>query len=199
MLFERNDDIFKNAYPNWQKNFRSYNELFIIYAEHYKQAGDSLIISIGNNRGHNADSIINPSIFLYRHSIELCLKAILFQNYIDLGKDTEKIKEKLNGHCLKSLWNRVRNEICNNYRFINNKKDKDELNKIERLITELHDVDNKSMNYRYPFDLDLQEYIYGDGKESYGIDYLNFKEEINYLYNRLYYWLYYNIIDNDEE
>jgi hypothetical protein len=96
MLFTRNDDIYKNAFPNWQKTFKQHDEYFALYAEHFKEAADKLILSIKENYVHIADSIVNPALYLYRHSIELCLKAILYHNYFTKGLNIEKIKENKN-------------------------------------------------------------------------------------------------------
>lgn len=103
MIFESNADIYKNAYPNWQKSMRKFDEQFALYSVQFKDSADKLINDVGQNRGHIVDSFINPALFLYRHSIELCLKAILYKIYLDNGVGYEKIKEKLDGHKLENL------------------------------------------------------------------------------------------------
>lgn len=130
MIFKSNPDIYKNAYPNWQKTMRKNAEQFALYSVQFKDSADKLINDVGENRGHIVDSIINPALFLYRHSIELCLKAILYKVYLDNGVDYEKIKEKLEGHSLDSLWSKVNNEIRNKYGFLDNQQAKNELKKI---------------------------------------------------------------------
>lgn len=132
MILKRNPDIYKNAYPNWQKSFRTFDGHFVLYSNQFKESADKLIDFIGENHGHIADTLINPAIFLYRHSIELCLKGILHKIYLDAGIDIEKIKEKLNGHSLESLWSKVYNEITGKYIFINDDKSKNELKKLEK-------------------------------------------------------------------
>ncbi|MFC4598063.1 hypothetical protein [Cohnella hongkongensis] len=193
MLFTSNSDIYKNAYPNWQKNFRESYEFFDLYSEHFKEAADKLIDSIGANRGHIADGIINPALFLYRHSVELSLKAILHRIYIASGLDENRIKEKLEGHSLESLWTRVNNEIRSKYNFGSNQSEKNELKTVGVLIIELHKTDDSSMTFRYPFDKQLEEFKYGDGKESFGIDFMHFKNQLDYLHSRLRYWIYYRV------
>ncbi|MEC0105351.1 hypothetical protein P4H27_00195 [Paenibacillus taichungensis] len=193
VLFTSNPDIYKNAYPNWQKTFRANNDFFDLYSEHFKEAADKLIDSIGANRGHIADNIINPALFLYRHSVELSLKAILHRIYITSGLDDNKIKEKLEGHGLESLWAKVNNEIRNKYNFGVDQNEKNELKTIGGLIIELHNTDDSSMTFRYPFDKRLDEFTYGDGKESFGIDFMHFKNQLDYLHSRLRYWIYYRV------
>ncbi|MGF9697828.1 hypothetical protein [Paenibacillus sp. MABNR03] len=93
-LFKRNSDINKNAYPNWRRSDYSSWE-FKTYSEMYKKSGDLLISSIGSNITKQADEVIIPSIFLYRHSTELILKAILLTHYLmDQSMTREKIQEK---------------------------------------------------------------------------------------------------------
>lgn len=198
MIFKSNPDIYKNAYPNWQKSMRKLDEQFALYSVQFKDSADKLINDVGENRGHIIDSIINPALFLYRHSIELCLKAILYKVYLDNGVDYEKIKEKLEGHSLDSLWSKVNNEIRNNYGFLDNQQAKNELKKIGKLIMELHHTDDSSMTFRYPFDKNLEEYQYGNGKESFGIDFKHMQKEIDYVHSRLYYWIYERIANREE-
>lgn len=194
MLFKRNSDIYQNAFPNWQKNFMENDDYFSLYAAHFKKAADQLILSIESNNGHIVDTLINPTIYLYRHSIELSLKAILYKNYFDQKLELEKIKEKLKGHNLQSLWNKAINEISANYNFIISQAEKNEIKKMGELISELNLTDIGSMNYRYPFDKELVEFVQGDGKESFGIDYINMMHEFEYLHTRLNDWIYESLV-----
>ncbi|WP_214798651.1 MULTISPECIES: hypothetical protein [unclassified Exiguobacterium] len=198
MLFKRNSDVYQNAFPNWQKNFMENDEYFSLYATHFKKAADQLILSIESNNGHIADTLINPAIYLYRHSIELSLKAILYKNYFDQKLDPEKIIEKLDGHNLQSLWDKANNEIRANYNFVSTQAHKNELKKLGELISELNLTDTGSMNYRYPFDKELVEFVQGDGKESFGIDYINMMQEFEYLHNRLNDWIYESLVLSSE-
>jgi hypothetical protein len=198
MIFKSNPDIYKNAYPNWQKSMRKYDEQFALFSVQFKDSADKLINDVGENRGHIVDSFINPALFLYRHSIELCLKAILYKVYLDNGVEYEKIKEKLEGHRLDRLWSKVDNEVRSKYNFANDQQAKIELRKIGKMMMELHDTDDSSMTFRYPFDKDLEEFQYGDGKESFGIDFGHMKNEIDYVHSRLYYWIYERVSTREE-
>lgn len=198
MLFKRNSNIYQNAFPNWQKLSTENYEHFNLYAEHFKKAADQLILSIGSNHGHIGDTLINPAIYLYRHSIELSLKAILIKNYFDQKLEIEKISKKLEGHNLQSLWSKVNGVIRANYDFINTQAHENELKKMGKLISELNLTDTGSMNYRYPFDKELVEFTQGDGKENFGIDYTNMMHEFEYLYTRLNDWIYIKIVLSSE-
>lgn len=52
---------------------------------------------------------------------------------------------------------------------------------------ELHNTDDSSMTFRYPFNKNLDEHQYGNGKESFGIDFKRMQKEIDYIHSRLYY------------
>lgn len=199
MLFKRNSDIYQNAFPNWQKISMEGDEYFNLYAIHFKKSADQLILSIESNHGHIADTLINPAIYLYRHSLELSLKAILYKNYFDQNLEIEKIKEKLKGHNLQILWDKVNNEIRANYGFINKQAHKNELKKMGELISELNLTDIGSMNYRYPFDKELVEFVQGDGKEHYGIDYIHMMTVFGYLHSRLNDWIYESLLSSSKK
>lgn len=66
------------------------------YSEMYKTSVDILLGSVDNTFRYEADKIIIPSIFLYRHSVELILKAIMLTHYLmeqhmTREKNTEEI------------------------------------------------------------------------------------------------------------
>ncbi|MCY9456810.1 hypothetical protein [Bacillus inaquosorum] len=193
MLFIRNEDIYKNAYPNWQKNFRSHDEFLALYSSNFKESADKLILSHEGSKNHSIDNAIIPIIYLYRHSMELCLKAILYKSYINRKLDREKIQSKLNSHNLEKLWDKLTNELNEYYSFTKDSRSKQQLRIIKDLILELNNFDPGSINFRYPFDKKLEENIYGDGKENFGIDYLNMKNEFDNAYTKLHYWIYENM------
>ncbi|MBD0405834.1 MULTISPECIES: hypothetical protein [Bacillus] len=190
MIFKSNIDIYKNAYPNWQKTFRSHDEHLILYSNYFKESADKLISSYEGLNNHSIDSTIIPIIYLYRHSIELCLKAILYHAYIKRKLDKTKIQDKLNRHNLSPLWDMVTSELRKSYLFSKDNESKKVLRKLHVLIIELNNFDPYSIYFRYPFDQQLEENVYGDGKENFGIDYIHMKNEVNFLYEKLYYWIY---------
>jgi hypothetical protein len=184
-LFKRNSDINKNAFPNWRRSDYSSWE-FKIYSEMYKKSGDLLINSIGDNVIKEADEVIIPSIFLYRHSTELILKAILLTHYLmDRSMTREKIQEKLKGHSLRSLWNKTEN-ILPEYLSEAIRKDRSRITMMKATIEDLESIDSSSMMFRYPFDNKYEKaQLIGDKEHNYGIDYehlkLTFDEAYNYF------------------
>ncbi|MGO4185285.1 hypothetical protein AB4Z17_29375 [Paenibacillus sp. TAF43_2] len=185
VLFTRNPDIKKNAYPNWRRRNDSSLD-FLSYSEMYKNSGDILLSSMTNNIGYKADEIIIPSIFLYRHSVELILKGILLTHYLMIKDMTrEKIQEKLYGHSLKDLWNKTEN-ILHQYLKTSINNDKKPLELMRRAIEELNLMDSTSMMFRYPYDVEYKnQQLIGNQEHNYGIDYqalkINFERVYNYF------------------
>lgn len=182
-LFVRNADIKKNAYPNWRRS--SYpNQNFCTYSEMFKAAADNLIDTIGSNTSKKADEIINPAIFLYRHSIELIMKGILVTHYLLEELDFEKIQKKLDGHYLENLWTKTEVAIrihCKNYV----EKDAKSLKFMRDAIMEFHNIDKDSTIFRYPFDNKLNVQKIGDSERHYAIDYVHLKNNVDKLMNLL--------------
>lgn len=194
LLFQRNQDIKKNAYPNWMSYSRSSSE-FATYSEMYKKSGDILIDSIEENFSCKADEVIIPCILLYRHSSELILKAILLTHYLmDNNMTREKIEKKLDTHKLMTLWNRADDIIC---KYI----DKDMRKYMRSVIEELDLIDPTSTMFRYPFDKRYEKaQLIGDEERNYRIDYTALKEEFNKAYNCFisYFYYIYEIYDSSE-
>lgn len=199
MIFKSNSDTYKNAYLNWQKGSRNSDEHFELYAKHFKESADKLVDDIGDNNGHIADQYIIPILFLYRHSIELSLKAILYKMYLKSEMDKKKIEDKLKDHRLGYLWDKMENILLKNYNLIENNKQETEFKKIKDLVKELHNIDESSMSFRYPFDKSLNEYLYGNGKDNFGVDFNQLKIEMNYIYDRLYYWINIKVTQENEK
>ena len=122
------------------------------YASRYQIAAGILVKSMARNTGkHDYDGCV--IIFLYRHMIELYLKAI-----ISVGKDIFGLKEKslevskkvLDGHILIKLLPIVKEIITeeNSFPAIENNGITWEI--LEVFIKELHEIDKDSQAFRYP-------------------------------------------------
>ena len=182
-LFFRNPDIEKNAFPNWRRSIYPGDE-FATYASMFKNSGDKLIESIGGNYNKEADEVINPVLYLYRHSVELILKAILITDYLLKDMEFEKIIDKLNGHDLRVLWNKA-DTVIREYLTEDIKKDKKPMDFMRKAIMELHDLDEKSFIFRYPYDTKLNLHKVGDGEAHYAFDYQLFRDRFNKVYKYL--------------
>jgi len=121
---------------------------FSIFAKGYFQAASTLAENL-IERGFS-DYQAYPVIFLYRHSLELYLKGIIYDTALILVfKDMESLSTSLcNNHKLVPL-----SEACSS--IINKLFPKDEellkiMDKIELAAFEFHEIDPDSFSYRYP-------------------------------------------------
>lgn len=87
------------------------------------------------------DLAIYPTMFLYRHSIELLLKNILYlqEKNLDLTRD-----KPLDKHRLSNIWSKVRPLLKDE------SLDDMHLNWVEKCISELDSIDSGSFTFRYP-------------------------------------------------
>ena len=54
------------------------------------------------------------------------------------------------------------------------------------VVQEIHDFDNSSMIFRYPFDKDYKEMqLIGDKERNFAIDYIAIKQNFNTVFDRL--------------
>lgn len=92
------------------------------------------------NNNSILDGYIYPALFSFRHSLELIMKDTLNKN-VGQGNVSQIVKDKV--HCLKDIWDDFKEIVPN-----------DEGKKvIERLISELSDLDPNSFNFRYTYDI----------------------------------------------
>ena len=69
-LFTEADGWWMNACLSW------YHDTAEFYIVGYKEAADSLVECV-NNRNGTADSLVFPTVFIYRQYLELRLKSLL--------------------------------------------------------------------------------------------------------------------------
>ncbi len=86
------------------------------------------------------DTFIFPLTFLYRHSLELLLKAALFKNIMSINERIEIIKETR--HDLKKLFDEIVKY---------NKFSDDEFKWLGDFLGNISNVDKDSDSFRYPF------------------------------------------------
>ncbi len=109
----------------------------------YKEAADIIVSYIEEGKLlKNPDFFFFPIAYLYRHSIELYLKSIVYLGIkMDLLREDDRLNKIMTNHALDPLWNKVR-EILENVWPNGNK---DDLKNVERLIKEFHNFDVKSV------------------------------------------------------
>lgn len=124
------------------------------FAEAFKECADILIDRV--NRGEDdvlfyAEFYVVPVAFLYRHSLELMLKAIIRVGVrLDFLADDEKLTELLCGHSLHKLWSKAKVAIHRRWP----DQPGDELMATERIFQEFHGIDRSSQTFRYSTDKD---------------------------------------------
>lgn len=166
-IFVEGEDYNRRAYFGWQDQDTS----LIGIKMGYKNSADNLV-DIALQQGEKddiatLDTYIFPIIFLYRHAIEVSLKAIYLRCRGELLEG---------GHDLVNLWDNLNKEIiCNLI------KDKDKRN-IREMLEEFNAVNDKKADvFRYLLDKNGQLYF----TKSKFIDYDNLKEAMNYIYEFL--------------
>jgi hypothetical protein len=122
------------------------------YASSYRDCADRLIAQ--KDKWGRAE--IYPVIFLYRHSIELALKAVIAKRHLsDRWNDpTPQFKALFQGPDLLALVNQCRT-LCEGSRLFYSPNETFE--SFAGLIKELHEQDERSFAFRYPLDKKLNQ------------------------------------------
>jgi hypothetical protein len=110
----------------------------------FKEAADSLVASYQS--GKRTDGLLYPIAFLYRHSFELLLKAV-----VELGDELHlqaRDKGALITHDLRRLWIEAREIIMRVWPTGGTSY----LAPIESILDEFHDLDRSGDGFRYLLD-----------------------------------------------
>jgi hypothetical protein len=132
---------------NWEFNSRIFKDdnKWTYYGEGYRLAIEILEKQVLEIDRTNQDFLIYPFCFLIRHYIEIRLKEI-----IDEGNKI--LKNKINpsegGHNLSILWQKSQQTLKETLsdEFVDAPKE------VYEFILEIHSIDVKSENFRYPID-----------------------------------------------
>jgi hypothetical protein len=106
----------------------------------YQEAAETLVRAAESGPG---DLLVFPIVFLYRHAIEVSMKEVL-QRGLELEDDGHGPPSR-HRHDLMALWRRTRALLMQ----IVPDDPYDGVDEIEAVITELHDLDERSMSFRY--------------------------------------------------
>ena len=168
-----NDDqkIFEQADNRWNACFQNYMD-FSQLARYYLESANALI-EITVSDSSKLDVYIYSAVFLYRHSVELLLKELIWMsNYLlDRGKTFPK------HHRLMELWQTLKSNAISLLKsdFPMNKK---QVQYIETILEEFMKYDPESDSFRYPFDKKMK-------RMHSGIHHINVKnlyEQFNQLH-----------------
>ena len=142
--------------PQWADNVQVnalaiYGGIANAYVEGFKAAGDKLVETIASNED-NPDVFMMPVVYLYRHYLELQLKAML-QEGRDKGARsvsdmTDDWLKKTAGHNLNTLWNYARKLIEERWP----EGSTVDLCNAEKIIMSFHHLDQRGQVFRYAHD-----------------------------------------------
>jgi hypothetical protein len=135
----------RNTVLNWH---RAPEEEFDIYAKAYWDAAQTLVKNVQLDQIYGYDAC--PLVFLYRHALELYLKAILLGDGAQFLPDAPGPESVMGfGHSLKKLVPHVR-KIFEKFAWGFSGDDLRTFEDFEVLVDELHSVDEGSYAFRYP-------------------------------------------------
>lgn len=184
-VFISESKYFERAYFGWQDQNSA---LYGVKKGYLNSANELVDLALQKADIATLDTYIFPIFFLYRHAIEVSMKAIYYRFY---GKIPE------GKHDLKVLWDRVHRdviketetqefkEMVKGYKanFIEFSLNEINFTEIENMIIEIHKKDTQSDVFRYLVDKKGKLH-FTDGEF---IDYPNLKESMNYLFDVLDY------------
>jgi hypothetical protein len=141
-------------------------------ARYYLESANALI-EITARDTSKSDVYIYSAVFLYRHSVELLLKELIWRSDYLLGR----VKTFPKHHRLMELWEILKADAISllNSDFPMNKK---QVQYIETILGEFAKYDPGSDSFRYPFDKKMK-------KPHSGIHHINVKnlyEQLNQLH-----------------
>ena len=127
------------------------------HAEAFKLAADMVLDSHeGATSGPHNDKLLYPTIYLYRHCLELKLKDLILLG-VRIGNFTrdEKLNDILSRHELTRLWTKVKRFLQVNY-----PEDTEQVSAVEAVVQEFHQIDRDGQTMRYDRDTNLRKRNY---------------------------------------
>jgi len=168
-----NDDqkIFDQADNRWNACLQNYMD-FSLLARYYLESANALI-EITVSDSSKLDVYIYSAVFLYRHSVELLLKELIWMSNYLLGRG--KIFPK--HHRLMELWQTLKSNAISLLKsdFPMNKK---QVQYIETILEEFMKYDPESDSFRYPFDKKMKR----PHSDIHHINVKNLHEQFNQLH-----------------
>lgn len=130
----------------------SYNQnKFRLHVRAYHECAKYLYERINDNPGKK-DSFFIPMCYLYRNSIELIMKEILFEECSYDFQETVKLLKKKK-HKVLGLWNSIIGDIEDHMK---TRQNDPTIQNVEKYIKQLNDIDGSADKFRYPTNKHLQ-------------------------------------------
>jgi len=171
-----NDDqkIFEQADNRWNACLQNYME-FSQLARYYLESANALI-EITVSDSSKLDVYIYSAVFLYRHSVELLLKELIWMSNYLLGRGKTFPKH----HRLMELWQALKDNATSLLKSDSPMNEK-QVQYVETTLEEVMKYDPKSDSFRYPFDKKMK-------RMHSGIHHINVKilyEQFNQLHENV--------------
>lgn len=168
------NDLIKIQYSqNLENEFFKYSQSFFYTAELGLQ-------HLCNENMHDIsklDTFFFPLTFLYRHSIELLMKAIVFKFITKEEKRIEFLKKSC--HNLKEIFNYIKRENLLSH-------DIDLSNWLENYFDSINLVDKNSDSFRYPFQINKNTFeIIPIFAKQLHIDLIKFSKKFRFIYKTM--------------
>ncbi len=145
------EDILFGPGEDWQLNaWIGQLESDWVYSSGFRMAAQHLVMQVCENRT-GQDMLIYPIVYLYRHHVELVLKAIVksASRLLDRELPVRDLKT-LGGHGLSELWQAARpllNSVCE--RAGSSAFPDNELEGVNSYIKQIHEHDPDGQRFRY--------------------------------------------------
>lgn len=137
----------------------------------------SVIDFVYNNKKISKETKFYPLMFMFRNTIELCLKR-LFYSRVEDGVPLKVFYSKRRSHLIKKdLWKNIKPVIVN---YSNNTNDKEIIDIVEKLINDISILDKHGDKFRYPTSYGL-EYRFDNITVDLKNVYEYFKSLVNFL------------------
>ena len=136
------------------------DEAFKSYADNFYMAAHqiaSYLLETDNTDISELDTFFFSLAFLYRHSIELILKAIAFQNII-------RVQDRV--QFVKATFHNLEEIIAEIEKISSVSRSQDEIDWLKEYFASISEVDKKSDSFRYPFHIYKDDDIWGTGEYS---------------------------------
>lgn len=141
-------------------NTGNIEEMMFHYAEKYVKAAYQITDYVMDKHDiSKLDTYFFPIAFLFRHSLELCLKASLFKHVVD-AEERIQIMDSTK-HNLRDIFHELEVRIEGNFEI-----EYTYISWIKEFLSNINDVDKESDSFRYPFGITLEESF---GEKTYGI------------------------------
>lgn len=116
------------------------------HADAFRTAADVIIDArLAAETGPHHDELLYPVLFLYRHSLEIRLKDLIWEGIHAGFFQKAEVQDVLDGHSLASLWKHAKRLVQD----CGKGCDQSPVEGVESIINEFHQVDSNGQKLRY--------------------------------------------------